>query len=467
MINLFSTWRIAAGKRWTAPGGYRSVLHVAIPLIISTGSWAIQQFIDRMFLNWYFPDAIAASMPAGMLNFTIVSLFLGTAGYVSTFTAQYYGSDQLEMVGPMLWQGIYISIFSALFLLLLIPAAPDIFSFIGHTPSIQVEEVSYFRILCLGTFPVVAGSAMSGLFSGLGKTTIVMWANVGSMLINTFLNYIFIFGNWGFPELGIFGAGLSSVISACFNVIIYIIVLSKNYYRKGFNTTSGWKFNRKLFNRLLKYGLPSGIQFFLDIAGFTAFILIIGKLGRDSLAATNIAFTISSFSFMPMIGLGITTSVFVGQNLGAKNPSEAEYSTYSGFHLTFLYMLIIASAFLIFPEIFIKPFSFGARYENFQDIADLTIQLMRFIAFYSIFDAMSIIFSSALKGAGDTRFVMMVIIVFGLFILVIPSYLIINVFNGGILYAWFIAAFYIVMLGITFFIRFHGGKWKSMSIIDG
>ncbi len=453
-------------NRWREQGGYREVLRVAVPLIISTGTWAIQQFIDRMFLNWYFPDAIAASMPAGMLNFTLISLFIGTAAYVSTFIAQYYGSDQLEMVGPVLWQGLYVSLGATFILLFFIPLAPVIFNYIGHAASVQACEVSYFRILCAGTFPVVAGSAMAGLFTGLGKTDIVMWANIGSMIINTILNYFFIFGNGPFPELGIFGAGLSSVISAFFNVIVYSIALLRKTYRESFGIITGWRFNFSLFSRLLRFGLPSGIQFFLDVAGFTVFILIIGKLGRDSLAATNIAFTISNFSFMPMIGLGIATSVFVGQNLGRKNPERAHYSTCSAFHLTLFYMSLIAFAFLFFPEFFVKPFSFGARDHNFNTIAAVTIQLMRFIAFYSIFDAMSIIFSSALKGAGDTRFVMLVIIIFGLFILVIPTYFVINVLQLGIYYAWFIASFYIVVMGVVFLLRFQRGKWKSRSVRD-
>ena len=83
-------------SKWKSDGGYREVLVVAIPLILSTATWSIQHFVDRMFLTWYSPETIAAAMPAGMLNFTIISIFMGTAGYVSTFVAQYYGAKQYQ-----------------------------------------------------------------------------------------------------------------------------------------------------------------------------------------------------------------------------------------------------------------------------------------------------------------------------------------------------------------------------------
>jgi MATE family multidrug resistance protein len=101
-------------NRWKSEGGYREVLVVAIPLILSTATWSVQHFVDRMFLTWYSPEAIAAAMPAGMLNFSMVSIFMGTAGYVTTFVAQYYGARRFHRIGPALWQGVYVSLLEGL-----------------------------------------------------------------------------------------------------------------------------------------------------------------------------------------------------------------------------------------------------------------------------------------------------------------------------------------------------------------
>jgi len=324
-------------SRWHAECGYREVLILAFPLIISTGTWSIQQFIDRMFLTWFSNEAIAAAMPAGILNFTLICLFMGTASYVGTFVAQYYGADEKKLIGPILWQGLYVSIIAGIALLILIPYSVDIFTLIGHDKAVMDQEIIYFQILCLGAFPVVGASAIAGLFSGLGRTMIIMWVNVSSMVINIIFNYLLIFGKFGFPEMGIKGAAISSLISAIYNLVVYVIIICFPSYNRDFNILRGWKFNSTLFSRLMKFGLPSGIQFFLDIAGFTIFILLIGRLGITNLAASNIALNISNFSFMPMIGFGIAISILVGQNIGKGNIELAEYSVYSGFHMTFIY----------------------------------------------------------------------------------------------------------------------------------
>ena len=137
-------------QRWNSQGGYREVLAIAVPLILSTASWSVQHFVDRMFLSWYAPEAIAAAMPAGMLHFSMVSIFMGTAGYVSTFVAQYYGAKRYQRIGPAIWQGVYVSIIGGLLILCVIPFAEPIFRMVGHSPQVRHNEVVYFQILCLG-----------------------------------------------------------------------------------------------------------------------------------------------------------------------------------------------------------------------------------------------------------------------------------------------------------------------------
>jgi len=164
--------------RWEAEGGYRELLTVALPLIISTGSWSVQHFVDRMFLAWYSAEAVAASMPAGITNFTVMSLFIGTASFAGTFVAQYLGADQKGRVGPVIWQGLYLALLGGLALLGLMRYSGEIFALAGHGAAIEALEAEYFRILCLGAFPVIGASALSSYYIGLGKTVPVMWINV-------------------------------------------------------------------------------------------------------------------------------------------------------------------------------------------------------------------------------------------------------------------------------------------------
>ncbi|MBL4865862.1 MAG: hypothetical protein JKY67_05755, partial [Pseudomonadales bacterium] len=114
-------------QRWYSESGYREVLVLALPLILSTGAWSIQIFIDRLFLAWYSPEAIAAALPAGMTSFTSMCIFIGTASYVSTFVAQYFGAKQYSKIGGVVWQGAYISGFGAIVAVLGYYFAEEIF----------------------------------------------------------------------------------------------------------------------------------------------------------------------------------------------------------------------------------------------------------------------------------------------------------------------------------------------------
>lgn len=452
--------------RWASEAGYGELLVLAVPLILSTSSWSLQHFVDRMFLTWYSPYAIAAVMPAGILNFCTMSIFIGTAGYVSIFAAQYYGAGVNERVGPSIWQGAYIALAGAVVHLLLIPLAPAIFELAGHDPEVRAYEVIYFQILCLGAFPGIASSAFSGFFTGLGRPWPVMWVNLLATAVNLLLDYILIFGKWGFPEMGIEGAAIATVVAGFTYCVAYLALLAAPKLRATYNTLGGWRFEGELFLRLLRFGFPSGVQFFVDIAGFTIFILLVGRLGTVSLAATNIAFNINTLAFMPMFGFGIAVSVMVGQYIGMEKPELAERSVYSGFHLTFIYMVAISLCYLLVPEIFVAPFASRAGIGSFAEIYRLSVVLLRFVALYCIFDTMNIIFASALKGAGDTRFVMYMLAAVSLLVLVIPSYLVLVVFGGGLYAAWIIASLYVILLGFSFFIRFRGGRWKSMRVIE-
>jgi MATE family multidrug resistance protein len=453
-------------NRWYGDGGYGEVLGIALPLIVSTGTWSVQHFVDRMFLTWYSPEAIAAAMPAGILSFTITCIFIGSASYVGTFVAQYYGAKQYERCGPSLWQGIYIALIGGVVMVMLIPLAGLLFRSIGHAPEIQECERVYFKILCLGAAPVIASSAVSAFLSGLGRTRPVMWVNIFVTLVNLILDWLLIFGHWGLPEMGIAGAGIATVSALCFNILVYFILISHSSYSKKYATIKGWRFDRQLFARLVRFGFPSGVHFFIDIAGFTVFILLIGRLGIVSLAATNIAFNISTLAFMPMIGMGIAISVLVGKRLGENRPEVAERATYSTFHLTFVYMTIIALFYVVWPDLFMAPFAAQSDSTQFAPIRELTVVLLRFVALYSIFDAMNIIFASAIKGAGDTRFVMSTIVALSISVLILPSYAAIVYLSMGIYGGWAFVTAYIIVLGTVFFFRFLGGKWKSMRVIE-
>ena len=452
--------------RWKAPGGYREFLIIALPLILSTATWSIQHFVDRVFLTWYSTEALAAALPAAMTQFIFVSLFLGVATYINTFVAQYIGAKRPENVGPAIWQGAYLALISLLFGLGLGALAEPIFNLIGHETSIRSEEITYFRILSYGICPIILSSSASCFYSGRGKTWTILGVNVFATLINVFLDYGLIFGKWGLPAWGIRGAAWATNIGNLTSAIIFFSLILRPRYREQYNTLRGWKLDIKLFKRLLRFGGPNGINFMLDMLTFSSFILICGRLGMVELAATNIAFNINSLAFMPLIGASIAMATLVGQRLGSNRPEEAEYCIWTGFQITVIYMSVMTLIYWFLPHIFLIPYSAGAENINFTAVSSIAIKLLRIVAIYCLFDAIYMAFTAALKGAGDTRYIMYMNVSMGWLLMIIPSYIALTYFNASIYILWSFICIYIIVSSIVFYMRFRSGKWKSMRVIE-
>ncbi|MCG8569171.1 MAG: MATE family efflux transporter, partial [Spirochaetes bacterium] len=239
---------------WKREGGYYQLLKLAVPLILSTGTWSILHFIDRMFLTWYSPEAIAAAMPAGILNFTLISIFMGTGNYVATFVAQYFGAKQYEQIGAAIWQGVFLSIIGGFIIMCFSPFSDFIFRIIGHSPELQVLESDYFKIVCLGAIAPITSSTLGGFYMGRGKNWPVMWINFFIMAVNLVLDYLLIFGKYGFPEMGIKGAALATIIAGFAGVFIYLVLIFQKKYADKYGVKKGLSLDFPLMKRILKFG---------------------------------------------------------------------------------------------------------------------------------------------------------------------------------------------------------------------
>lgn len=205
---------------------------------------------------------------------------------------------------------------------------------------------------------------------------------------------------------------------------------------------------------------------FLDVAGFTAFIMIIGWIGPSELAASNIAFNLNSLAFTPVIGVGIAVSTLVGKRIGEGRPELAAKSTWNGFFLAGGIMVACGILYILFPQVLLKPYALYADDQDFSETRDIVIVLLRFVALYSFFDAMAIVFGSAIRAAGDTVFSMVITCTSAWGLLVIPTYLTWKFYKPDLLLSWIWCSLYVIVLGFAFLARFLGGRWKTMSIIE-
>jgi multidrug resistance protein, MATE family len=448
-----------------APGGSRELLTLALPLLVSQSFMTVQVFLDTILLAWHNPLEMAASFPALMWFWLPFGLLQVTAGYVSTFVAQYTGAGRPGRVGPAVWQGIHFSAIAGLLFLLIVPSAPTLIAVGGHTSDLQALEVSYLRCLAFAALPMLIMAAINGFFSGRGQTWTVLGIEAAGTAVNVALAQVLIFGRLGFPELGIAGAGWATVAGSWASALLALALFLRPRYGREFHTRSGWRLERELFGRLMKYGGPAGAQVFLDVLVFHVFVQLVGRLGEAQTGATTLAVRLNMVAFLPMMGLGQAVSILVGQRLGADRPDLAERSAYTGLMWVFGYMCGVAALYLLIPGVLVGAFEGDRDPEIFAAVAEIVPTLLACVAVYSLADAINVTFSFALRGAGDTRFVSLLTFALAWPIMVVPTFVVVRA-GGSIYAAWLFATAYIIAMAVCFFLRFRTGKWKSMRVIE-
>ncbi|WP_319762066.1 MATE family efflux transporter [Maridesulfovibrio sp.] len=452
---------------WNKPFGYKHVLDISIPLAVSMASTTIMQVTDRIFLGRYSIEAIGAALPAGILSFMFISFFMGVSSYVNVFIAQYTGAAKPEKVALSLWQGIYFALGSWLILGVLGFWLTPLLESGGHPPEVLELEIQYFRILMLGAGLPVLDTALSGFFAGRGLTRTVMVINMIGAAVNIPLDYALINGVWIFPEMGIRGAGIATISAMAVIVSIYIPLIFSRENEKVFKTRSNRSFNPRLFRRFIGYGLSNGVQFFLDIFAVTFFVYMVGRLGTVILAASNIVLSIDGVSFFPAYGISVGVSTLVGQAVGQSRPDYARRATKCALHITMIWMLFMGVIYLVFPEALLSLFRPGDITDlQFTEILDYGTHFLFFTAAYILFDGTALVYSGALKGAGDVVFVMKSVGLCCIAVMVVPCYLGVEVFPSGPYFLWGVFTLYVVVLCGAFYWRFHGGKWASMKVIE-
>jgi MATE family multidrug resistance protein len=452
-------------KKTAVPGGSRELISLALPLVVSQSFMTAQVFLDTILLSWHDPLEMAASFPAVMWFWLGFGFLQVTAGYVSTFVAQYTGAQRPQRVGPAVWQGIHFAVLAGLAFMLMAPAAPFLISLGEHPASIQPLEVTYLECLSFAALPMLIMAAVNGFFSGRGQTWTVFGIEAFGTCVNAALALVLIFGRFGFPEMGIAGAGWATVVGSWASAIFGLCLFLRRKYRVEFNTLSGWLPERELFGRLMKFGGPAGAQVFLDVLVFHVFTQLVGRLGEASLAATTLTIRLNMVAFLPMMGLGQAICILVGQRLGADRPDIAERSTYTGLKWVFGYMFIVAVAYVAIPNTLVSIFESDRDPDKFAAVAAIIPPLLACAAIYSLADAGNVSFAFALRGAGDTRFVTALTFTLAWPLMVIPTYLLVKA-GGSLYWAWIFATAYIVAMACCFYLRFRHGKWKTMRVIE-
>jgi len=447
------------------PGGYRETLRMAIPLVISSGSFTVMQFVDRVFLTRYSAEAIQAALPAGLLAFTLICTFMGITAYAGTFVAQFHGAGDPRGCSRATAQALLFALFAWPLMLALTPVGEWLLRISGHAPAVLHEELIFYRILMWGSVAVPLGAAASGFFTGRGDTTTNMIAVVIGNLVNILLDWLLIFGHWGCPRMGIAGAGWATVLSSLLTPLMLLALYFSPRLRRTYATFATFRPDWALMLRLLRFGLPAATNLLLDVGSFTLFLLLTARLGPMELAASNIAFSINNLAFMPLVGIGTAASILVGQYQGRGDSTTAARAGWTALKVGWWYMSIIALTFLLFPHGYFLLFTGHGGSIQLEDVLPEGRWMLVMMAAWGMADAANVIISGGLRGAGDTRFVMLFSFAIGWLLWLGGEALLLLVFHSGMLAAWLWLVAYVFILAVGFFWRFRSGLWKSIDLL--
>ncbi|MEM8857374.1 MAG: MATE family efflux transporter [Chloroflexota bacterium] len=278
------------------------------------------------------------------------------------------------------------------------------------------------------------------------------------MALNIFLDWVMVPGNLGVPAMGVAGAAWATVLANLFNAILSGSIIWSRHNRSTYNTgeprKTPWSDIRKSF----EVGLPAGMGDFIEIASFSVFFAMIGRLGTETLAANQIAVQYMSISFTYGLAISMAASSLVSQFVGSGELSLAEKSAYRSLIIGMVGMGLIGLTYLISPAFLIGVFSEDPA------VIEAGVTILRVIAVYQIFDAAGIVLSGALMGGGDTRFTMLTRLILAWGVFLPAAWLTIFRIDGGIQGAWIAALSYLFGLALIYFWRFRSGYWKTIQL---
>ncbi len=438
----------------------KQILGLASPLIIQNLSYTILGVTDTFFVSRISTDAVAAVGLAGILFFAILVLFRSTANSSIVFVGRAYGARDYEAIGKAVWNVLNVVALLSLLVFLLPSLYTFLFAFAvsDASPNIKVLGISYLQIIAYEVPFVMFYAVVWGFLVGRNDSRTPMLLAWFTVAINIFLDWVLVLGNLGAPAMGVKGAAYATLIANILSGILSAFILWSPSNRKEYGTGKFRIASFKEIKQVIKIGLPMGFGDFVEISSFSIFFAMLGRLGTNVLAASNIALQYMSISFTLGMAIAQAGSSLVSQYLGAKEPDNAQRVVYRASAIAGLLMAVIGLTYLIAPKALIRVFV------NDPEVIAAGVVILKMIAFYQAFDGVAIVISGALNGAGDTAFTMFAKILFGWGVFLPLTWLLAFKLDGGVVGAWAAAIVYLSGLAIIYFLRFRAGTWKTIEI---
>jgi MATE family multidrug resistance protein len=367
-----------------------------VPVVISQLGQITVGLADSIMIGRLGATELATAAFANTL-FSLPLIFgMGFAMSLTPFTGRAWARKDYASIQTLWKNGLLANLLMA-FALLLVAAGLYLAMPLMHQPLHLVAPAqSYFLILASSLLPLMVFFSGKQLLEGLSNTRIAMIITLLGNLLNILGNYLLIYGKAGFPELGLNGAGISTLLARLvMAAVMLLLVVRHRALRQGIR--AGLRFSRKEVQRLYRLGLPMGLHLFSESSAFIVSGIMMGWLGETALAAHQIVMSLSTLGFMLYQGIGVSSTIRISQLSAHQQPLLLQAAARASVHIVLLMVLIISLFFLIFRVQL--PFLFTPEAE----VARLATELILILVIYQLFDALQIIFSGILRGLADAR----------------------------------------------------------------
>jgi len=431
---------------------------LSLPIIAGSAVENITSIVNTAFLGHLSPVALGASAIAGIFYLALIMLGFGFGIGVQIIIARRYGEQNHLAIGEIIYQ-------SAFFLLTFGVTVQLVFYFFGHNffKSIIKSEEIYLSILAFlnyriwGLFFAYINIIFRAFYTGILRTRIVGYYSVILASFNILFDYLLIFGNFGFPKMGIAGAGLSSVIAEIVSTVFFVVYTSyQNSYKLfGLNRLVGFDIHQ--LTKILKIASPVMIQFTISFGGWFVFFMMIEKMGEIPLAVSNVVRTFYLVALLPLWGYAAVTNTLVSNKIGANQIDEIKWIVLKILKLSFLSILLLVLLLNIFSQQYFSIFT------NNSIVVKESIPVVIVVSISSILMSVSIILFNIISGSGKTT-VNLIIEFILMASYILWTYLNVYIWHSSIVSVWVAEIIYSLEMGIFALFYLKYGDWKTSKV---
>ncbi|MDW7671438.1 MAG: MATE family efflux transporter [Bacillota bacterium] len=437
----------------------KTILLLAIPAMIENISQVMIGVVDTYFVGKIGTEAIAG---VGVTNLTMnvyIAFFLALGIGTTAVVARNIGAGDRNKANHAVKQSLIMGLIVGLaFGLINFVFARQILLLLGAEDRVIAYALPYFLSVAVPSVFLCVNMVLASALRGAGNTKtpmqIALWANV----VNAVLDYVLIFGMFSFGGLGILGAGLATTLARIMSTILLLKKINGKDVQIRLSLFDSWKVDAAMLKSITIISIPAAVERLIMRSGQLIYGGMIIQIGTEAYAAHNIAGTIETFSYLPGMGFGVAAATLVGQNLGRENREEAHRAGLMSYFLSTIFMVIVGAVFYVYAPVLAGLFTRDA------DVIRQVVQVLRIIALFQPFLAVTLVITSALQGAGDTKFPMYSSLIGIWGIRVVGVYLLSVRMGYGLVGVWSAYAADVTVRGIILMTRYFKGKWKEIKI---